>query len=555
MSVVRAIGGRVERDKRNGRDERARLEPKYIEGAAPPPHDLDAEAAVLSAVMLDSPRIADLLWLKPRHFYSEAHGRVWEAIVFCHVAGVSADVVTVGNRLKASLDDKGVARIVQVGGMSFLTSLLNAAPAVANVDKYARIVVEKAKARNMIARAQQIAAEGYTVDDVRAWMATSEESILEVTRDARSSLRYKSLAELRAPIPKELPWLIEQLRIIQGRANMFAGFPFSGKTLLAQDIGICTATGKEVFGLWRPRRTGIVSHLNYDQPWLDTQIRYSRLMWAKGIRDEDLLDDKGRLLLRVYQYPEAYLDRDEHIAEIRAIMRDSVLVIIDALTGAVEDTEENSPMMGKLIYRLNKLSEETGCTILIIHHAKKSGQAKPRAKEDEAGKLQDLMQMIRGSSSIFGAIGSAFVLEPTGRKKPILMHHVKTPALASDLEPTFGVRFVDVDEDREDLDTGAHIFNRHAGVHVQHLEPEQLAELRKADKKKTEPEDGAAFEQLCTRVLEVIKANPGLSGADIKARLKKCSKDSVYAALRHLAKTGLAVAEKGARNAEHWRAA
>ncbi len=549
MTNVRAIGGRVDRDKRNGRDDLSRLEPKFIDGT-PPPHDLDAEAAVLSAAMIDSPRVADLLWLKPRHFYSEAHGRVWEAIIFCHVSGVSADVVTVGTRLKDT------DRIAQVGGMSFLTQLLAAAPAVSNVDKYARIVVEKARARNFIARAQQIAAEGYTVDDVRAWIATSEASILEVSRDASSSLRYKSLAELRAPIPTELPWLIEELRIIQGRANMFAGFPFSGKTLIAQDVGLSTATGKRVFGLWRPRRTGIVSHLNYDQPWLDTQIRYSRLMWAKGVREEELLDDRGRLLLRVYQYPEAYLDRDEHIAEIRGIMRESVLVIIDALTGAVEDTEENSPAMGKLIYRLNKLSEETGCTVLIIHHAKKTQQGRPRPKEDEAGKIQDLMQMIRGSSSIFGAVGSAFVLEPTGRKKPVLMHHVKTPALSADTIDTFGIRFVDVDEDREDLNTGERVFHKHAGVNVQHLDPEQLAELARAEKKKTVPDDAAAFDAKCNRVLEVVKKEPGLSGAEIKVRLSKMSKDSVYAALKALAKRQppAVASEKGPRGAEFWRA-
>jgi len=541
-------------DKRNGRDERARLEPKYIEGIVAP-HDLDAEAAVLSAVMLDSTRVADLMWLRPRHFYSEAHNRVWEAILDLHVRGTSTDVVMVGNWLKDAKDDKGISRIAQVGGMEYLQALLNAAPAVANVDKYASIVREKARVRNAIARAQTIADQGYVTDDPRAFLAAAEESILEVSRDVTSSLRYKSLEEFFEPIPAELPWLIEQLRIIRGRANMFAGFPFSGKTLIAQEIAVCTATGRDVFGLWRPRIVGNVAHLNYDQPWLDTRIRYARMLWAKKISRKEFADEKGEPKIRCYQYPEAYLDRDEHIAEIRAVMRKNVLVIIDALTGSVEDTEENSPAMGKLIYRLNKLSEETGCTVLIIHHAKKGNGQRPNSK-DEAGKIQDLMNMIRGSSAIFGALGSAYVLEPTGKRKPVLLHHVKSPALSADTLDTFGVRFVDIDDDHEDMLTGERTFIAKAGVKVEHLDPEQLAELRKADKKKNAPDEAAAFEQKCERVLEVVKKEPGLSGNEIKARLAKVSKDTVYAALNALAKRNppAVAAEKGPKNSTLWRA-
>ncbi|HWE30887.1 MAG TPA: DnaB-like helicase N-terminal domain-containing protein, partial [Polyangia bacterium] len=104
----------ADRDKRNGREDLARLTPTIVEGRVPP-HDLDAEAAVLCAIMLDGPRVVDLLWLLPRHFYAESHARIWEAITELHAEGSPIDTVLVGTWLKDH------ERIAQVGGMAYLT--------------------------------------------------------------------------------------------------------------------------------------------------------------------------------------------------------------------------------------------------------------------------------------------------------------------------------------------------------------------------------------------------------------------------------------------------
>ena len=114
-----------------------------------PPHNLDAEAAVLSAVMLDPPAfhsVADLLL--PEDFYSEAHRRIYEAVVSLRSRGQPSDIVTVAEQLRK------VERIAQVGGTSYLTEIINASPAVVNVRHYAMIVVKKAKRRAMIASCQ-----------------------------------------------------------------------------------------------------------------------------------------------------------------------------------------------------------------------------------------------------------------------------------------------------------------------------------------------------------------------------------------------------------------
>ena len=55
--------------------------PPSVEGRVPP-HDLDAEAAVLSAIMIDGAALDKVLeFLKAEHFYSEAHRRIYEACI------------------------------------------------------------------------------------------------------------------------------------------------------------------------------------------------------------------------------------------------------------------------------------------------------------------------------------------------------------------------------------------------------------------------------------------------------------------------------------------
>lgn len=121
-----------------------------------PPHDLDAEAAVLSAVLLDPTamdQVQDLL--RHEQFYSEAHVRIFEVAEALRDEGGAIDVVLVATRLR----DTG--RLVQVGGMAYLTEVMNAAPAVGNVRKYAQIVVDKWRVRTAIQICHKHAAVGF----------------------------------------------------------------------------------------------------------------------------------------------------------------------------------------------------------------------------------------------------------------------------------------------------------------------------------------------------------------------------------------------------------
>ena len=129
-------------------------EPQNIEGCVPP-HDLDAEAAVLSACMLSAQAINLVIdLLRQEHFYSDDNGLIWKAILDLVEEGKPVDLVTVATKLRNS------DQLSRVGGSSYLAQISDASPSVANVRAHAEIVYDKARRRWFIASCQHMAALG-----------------------------------------------------------------------------------------------------------------------------------------------------------------------------------------------------------------------------------------------------------------------------------------------------------------------------------------------------------------------------------------------------------
>lgn len=143
-----------------------------------PPHDLDAEAAVLSAVLLDAGAFDQAYEvLRAEHFYSDANRRVFEAVLDLQGKGQPVDVVSVASWLRSR------ERLEQVGGTPYLAQLADATPAVAHVGQHARVVREKYRLRQVIATCQQYAAAGYgDCGDVQEFIDHAEQSIFDIAR-------------------------------------------------------------------------------------------------------------------------------------------------------------------------------------------------------------------------------------------------------------------------------------------------------------------------------------------------------------------------------------
>jgi replicative DNA helicase len=110
-----------------------------------PPHNLDAEEAVLGAVLTSGRLLVEVAAvLEEADFYRPAHRTIWRAILRLADRGEPTDPVTV----LGELGDSG--ELADVGGAPFLHTLVEAVPTVANAGHYAQLVAETARRRRVI---------------------------------------------------------------------------------------------------------------------------------------------------------------------------------------------------------------------------------------------------------------------------------------------------------------------------------------------------------------------------------------------------------------------
>ena len=144
-----------------------------------PPSDLDAEALVLSACMLEPDLLlATQELLAPEHFYADANRRIFETCVALQASGRPVDLVQIAGYLR----DAG--RLDQVGGTPYIAMLANEIPAVASVAAACRAVRDKFRVRQILALSQRITAEAYTgVGNVQAFVEQAESEIYAISQD------------------------------------------------------------------------------------------------------------------------------------------------------------------------------------------------------------------------------------------------------------------------------------------------------------------------------------------------------------------------------------
>ena len=228
-----------------------RPQPKPIAGRVPP-NDLDSERAVLSAALFDR-RACDaaLDALAVEHFYSPAHGRIFECLQALRAKGATPDIVSLANLLRVR------DQLTVVGGAQYLAELADATPAVANVLDHAKIVRAKWKQRSLIAACHALASEGYgDVGDVDEWMDRAEVTIHAVTserasEEATPTLR-DTLLEVFADLsaPQRDPGVATGLTdldalmgpLLPGQLIVVAANSGVGKTSLATQVAMCVAT-------------------------------------------------------------------------------------------------------------------------------------------------------------------------------------------------------------------------------------------------------------------------------------------------------------------------
>ena len=121
-----------------------------------PPQNLDAEQSVLGGILLDNLALNTVLEvLDQSDFYSDAHRKIFAAVIELSNRNEPCDLITLSNILK---DQK---RMEQVGGTAYLASLVDNVASAANIAYYAKIIKEKSILRRLIGTATEILNKSY----------------------------------------------------------------------------------------------------------------------------------------------------------------------------------------------------------------------------------------------------------------------------------------------------------------------------------------------------------------------------------------------------------
>ncbi|PXW89786.1 primary replicative DNA helicase [Streptohalobacillus salinus] len=175
--------------------------------ARTPPHNIEAEQAVIGAVFLAPDAISTASeHLLPYDFYRASHQRIFQVMLTLNDRGEPIDLVTVTTALSNQ------KLLEEVGGVSYLTELANAVPTAANIGYYTKIVEEKAVLRRLIRTATDIVTESYDrEDDIEDVLSEAEKHILEVS-NRQNANAFKNIKDVLIDVYDN----IEQLHLRDG---------------------------------------------------------------------------------------------------------------------------------------------------------------------------------------------------------------------------------------------------------------------------------------------------------------------------------------------------
>ncbi len=220
-----------------------------------PPQNLEAEQAVLGAILLDGEALITAMErIQTEDFYRTAHQYIYQSITEIAEANEPVDLIT----LTAKLQDK--RQLEEIGGVTYLSELANAVPTAANVDYYAQIVEEKSMLRRLIRTATQIVSNGYASgDDISSLLSEAEQRILEISQ-RRSSTGFVLIREVLMEVFEKVEFLSQNRGGFTGIASGFreldrmtSGFQRSDLIILAARPSV----GKTAFALNVAQNVGV----------------------------------------------------------------------------------------------------------------------------------------------------------------------------------------------------------------------------------------------------------------------------------------------------------
>lgn len=219
------------------------------------PQNIEAEQCILGGILIDNEALHKVLEIiGPDDFYRDNHRKIFLTFLELFEKNTPLDIITVTELLQKT------GELTEVGGATYIASLVDSVPTTANIVHYAKIVKEKSILRNLITRATDIANLGFEAsEDIEEILDKAEENIFSITQQ-RIQTAYCPIREIIKETFKTIEQLSAKKDAVTGVPTGFidfdrltaglqpsdliiiAGRPIMGKTSFALNIAQHAAT-------------------------------------------------------------------------------------------------------------------------------------------------------------------------------------------------------------------------------------------------------------------------------------------------------------------------
>ena len=212
-----------------------------------PPHDQDAEQAVLGCMLFDNEGISSAFEkLSGDDFYRPDHKVIFEAITELFSENIQVDLIT----LKNKLEKNGV--LEQVGGINYIAELAGTVSTSARINDYIKIVYEKSILRKLIKASALISEKSYSArDNLDDVLNTAEQSIFSILQNQKSE-DFTHINDILISTIDKIEEIYYSTEKITGIKTGFRDFDYKTAGLHPSDLILIAARpsmGKTAFAL------------------------------------------------------------------------------------------------------------------------------------------------------------------------------------------------------------------------------------------------------------------------------------------------------------------
>jgi len=373
-----------------------------------PPHDIEAEQAILGSMLTDQDTVVDAIEvLKPEDFYREDNKYVYQAMSNLYSRGEPVDIITVKEELTS------MQKFEAVGGIEYLAVLPDKVPLVANSDKYIKIVEEKSILRQLIKTAGEIEGLGYAQnEEIDNVMDQAEKKIFNIMQ-GKNQKGYTAIKDVLVETFADLEKLYNQKEPITGIPTGFADLDYKTAGLHESDLILVAARpamGKSAFALniatnaaVHDKKPVIIFNLEMSKSQLVNRMLCSEAMVDSNKVRTGKIDEEDWVKLATALGPlsEAPIYIDDtpgiSIAEIRAkcrklkLEKDLGLIVIDYLqliTGSGRKNASREQEISEISRSLKILAKELNVPVIALSQLSRAAEA----RQDHRPMLSDLRE-------------------------------------------------------------------------------------------------------------------------------------------------------------------